>query len=171
MRRTDQQHWFVSGPPRAGRPIRPLRPPRTRRHSSRPGAARSTNIRIQCSDDACLLHTPCRHSSLSRAGRSTDIRKECSAVYTLRCILWLGSRAEIINVSYHMDSAIAPDRHSAGWPVTVSFKISRSTGTPSGQPGRPRGRVPVTGNWQPEWKVGVTLGLSRQSLATAKLSD
>ena len=33
---------------------------------------------------------------------------ECSEVYTLPCRL--ESRAEIINVSYRMDSAIAPDR-------------------------------------------------------------
>ena len=58
-------------------------------------------------------------SQLSVPGRErrevNDIRKNvlqftpCGAsVY-----LWLESRAEIINVSYRMDSAIAPDRHSA----------------------------------------------------------
>ena len=45
---------------------------------------------------------------------STDIRIECSAVYTLQFLYnCLESRAEIINALYRMDSAIAPDLHSA----------------------------------------------------------
>ena len=54
-----------------------------------------------------------RHSSRPWAGRSTDIRNTPCDVY-----IWLESRAEIINVSYRMDSAIAPGRHSAS-----SFKF------------------------------------------------
>ena len=42
---------------------------------------------------------------------------ECSAVYTLRCL----SRAEIINVSYRMDSAIAPDRFSGTRRFVICF--------------------------------------------------
>ena len=46
--------------------------------------------------------------------RSKDIRIECSAVLHLAVYIY-GSNHEqrMINVSYRMDSAIAPDRHSA----------------------------------------------------------
>ena len=65
-----------------------------------------------------------RHSSRPWAGpgtrrpgpgglRSTDIRIACSAVYTLRCIFTSPITIRKNKVSYRMDSAIAPDRHSA----------------------------------------------------------
>ena len=37
-------------------------------------------------DGAAWLRCPRRHSSRPWAGRSADIRTECSAVYTLRCL-------------------------------------------------------------------------------------
>ena len=43
-----------------------------------------------------------RHSSRPRAGRSTDIRIECSAVYTLRCLYMarITSREETFRIAW-----------------------------------------------------------------------
>ena len=77
------------------------------RHSSRPGAERSTDIHIECSAAACLC-------SLSRRGRggqqfySGTLR--CHSKFMARTTV---ARAEIRKVSYRMDSAVAPDRRSA----------------------------------------------------------
>ena len=70
------------------------------------------------------------------AGRSTDIRIECSAVYrSTPCGVHLGleSRAEIINVSHRMDSAVAPDRNSASAEVTTASGSAKQTTNPARQ--------------------------------------
>ena len=61
------------------------------------------------------------------AGRSTDIRVECSAVTPCGVFLWLESRAERTNVSYRTGSAIVPDRRSAAAePVQVDHSDASS---------------------------------------------
>ena len=74
-------------------------------------------------------------------GLEVDIRIECSAVYTLRCLFMLESRAEIINVSYRIV-------HSSEYKVTV-MPVTKLRQTGRSRRTRPRRAAAVTGTVGP----------------------
>ena len=80
-------------------------------------ARQVTIIRADCKMNGLWPSVVCamttKSSPLAWAGRSTAFAWNVLQFTPCGVYLWLESPAEIINVSYRMDSAIAPDRYSA----------------------------------------------------------
>ena len=77
--------------------------------ATEPALADSDNRDRDCGPEQPSLALPRQRTSSSLRQAVLQFTPYSVLVY----YLWLESRAEIINVSYRMDSTIAPDRHSA----------------------------------------------------------